>query len=62
MKNHGHGPHVHVESESIQYEKVSDKGDEKANSRNEVYQVISQILEKEGSGHENHAFSEIFIH
>ena len=29
LKNHGHGPHVHVHAESVQYEKVPEgKGNE----------------------------------
>jgi len=57
--NHGHGPNVHVHSESIQYEKVPEG---KGSSRNEVYEQISSILEKEAGPGENHAFSEMFIH
>ena len=63
LKNHGHGPHVHVESESIQYDKGSHiEENPKAQAKNEVYGVISAQLEKMGSGGEHHAFSEIFIH
>lgn len=59
MKNHGHGPNVHVHTESVQYEKNPEG---KGSSRNEVYEKISSILEKEGSGKDHHDFSEIFIH
>ena len=62
FKNHGHGPHVHVESESIQYDKASHLEEGKGPSRNEVYNVISAQLEKMGSNNDHHAFSEIFIH
>lgn len=56
LKNHGHGPHVHVHAESVQYEKNPEgKG-------NEAYQQIAEVLEKEGTGGEHHAFGEIFIH
>lgn len=60
LANHGHGPHVHVHQESIQYEQNPEGG--KGFGRNETYEQISAILEKEGSSNENHAFSEIFIH
>jgi V-type H+-transporting ATPase subunit a len=65
MKNHEHSPHVHVESESVQYEKGSQiettvKGGQQ--QKPEVFEEISRQLEKMGAGHENHAFSEVFIH
>jgi hypothetical protein len=60
LKNsHAHGPNVHVHTESIQYEQVPEG---KGYSKNETYQQIAAILEKEGSSNENHAFSEMFIH
>lgn len=59
MNSHGHGPHVHVKSESIQYEQLPEG---KGFDKNETYKQISDILEKEGANNENHNFSEIFIH
>ena len=59
LKNHGHGPHVHVHTESVQYEKNPEG---KGFVKNETYEQIAELLEKEGSSNENHAFSEIFIH
>lgn len=59
LKNHGHGPHVHVHAESVQYEKDPEG---KGFVKNETYEQIAEIIEKEGAGAENHAFGEIFIH
>ena len=40
----------------------SEKTKEVSPRYNDQIEIISQILAKEGSGNENHAFSEFFIH
>jgi V-type H+-transporting ATPase subunit a len=57
LKNHG--PHVHVQHDSISYEKNPEG---KGVVQNNTAQHINEILEKEGSSNEHHEFSEIFIH
>lgn len=54
-----HGPNVQVHTESIQYEKNPEG---KGITRNERYEQIQAILEKEKKPEEHTAFGEVMIH
>lgn len=57
--HHVHGDHVHVHTESIQYEKNPEG---KGITRNERYEQIQQILDQENQPPEVHSFGDAFIH
>lgn len=54
-----HGAHVEVHTGSVQYDKIPEG---KGITRNERYEQIVEILEKENQPAENHEFGEVFIH
>lgn len=54
-----HGAHVEVHKESVQYDKIPEG---KGITRNERYEQIVAILEKENMPPEHHDFGEVFIH
>lgn len=58
-KKHDHGAHVEVHKGSVQYDKIPEG---KGITRNERYEQIVEILEKENMPAEHHDFGEVFIH